>query len=237
MKDKKKPSDAAKPAEGWDGASLEDAFRPFFELEQDTSPQGRKKLRILRAATELFEKQGYRKTSVDEIARRAEVAKGTVYLYYENKASLLVQAIGFQKKVLWKSLAPLFTGEIPEREQLHHYMRVVLTSARQVPLASRLMQGDGELAAVLDEVGDDPQYKENQVRGEAWLAEMLERAAPGRFTDAEKRARAAALISVSFLTVVLLEQHVRFGWSYDDLTSTLADIIVYGAIHRPPERP
>jgi AcrR family transcriptional regulator len=221
--------------EGWDGASLEEAFRPFIELEQDTSPQGRKKLRILRAATELFEKQGFRKTSIDEIARRAEVAKGTVYLYYESKAKLLVQAIGLQKKALWKSLEPLFTGEIPERERLHRYMRVVLTSAREVPLASRLMRGDGELAAVLEEVGDDPQYKENQARGEAWLCDMLERAAPGRFTEAEKRARASALISVSFLTVVLLEQHTRFGWSYDEVASTLADIIVYGAVNRPPE--
>lgn len=230
-----KESQTGIPKEGWDRGTLEDAFRPFIELEKDTSPQGRKKLRILRAATELFEKQGYRKTSIDEIARRAEVAKGTVYLYYESKAKLLVQAIGLQKKALWRSLEPLFTGEIPERERLHHYMRVVLTSARQVPLASRLMRGDGELAAVFEEIGDDPQQKENHARGEAWLTDMLERAAPGRFTEAEKRARAAALISVSFLTVVLLEQHVRFGWSYDEIASTLADIIVYGAVNRPPE--
>lgn len=221
--------------ETWTKDALEEAFRPFIELEQDTSPQGRKKLRILRAATELFEKQGYRKTSIDEIARRAEVAKGTVYLYYENKAKLLVSAIGLQKKALWRALQPLFTGEIPERERLHHYMRVVMTSARQVPLASRLMRGDGELAAVMEEVGDDPQYKENQARGQTWLAEMIEQAAPGRFTEAERRARADALISASFLTVVLLEQHTRFGWSYDEVASTLADILVYGAVHRLPE--
>ena len=43
---------------------------------------------ILGAALELFGRYGYRRTSVDDIARRAGVAKGTVYLYVENKEAL-----------------------------------------------------------------------------------------------------------------------------------------------------
>ncbi len=219
----------------WSGDALAEAFRPYVELEKDTSPQGRKKLRILRAATELFEKQGYRKTSVDEIARKAEVAKGTVYLYYENKAKLLVEAIARQKLALWSRLAPLFNGEVPEEERLRHYFRIVLTSARDVPLAARVLRGDGELEAVFDEIGNDPRYEQNVTLGSEWLLEMLEQAAPGRFTDEEKHARVGALMALGYLSAMLLEDRVRMGRPFDEVTRTLADVIVYGAVHRPPE--
>src|SRR5215470_6107707 len=43
---------------------------------------------ILAAALELFGRYGYRRTSIDDIARQAGVAKGTVYLYVENKEAL-----------------------------------------------------------------------------------------------------------------------------------------------------
>ena len=43
---------------------------------------------ILGAALELFGRYGYRRTSIDDIARAAGVAKGTVYLYVENKEAL-----------------------------------------------------------------------------------------------------------------------------------------------------
>jgi len=43
---------------------------------------------ILAAALELFGRYGYRRTSIDDIARQAGVAKGTVYLYVESKEAL-----------------------------------------------------------------------------------------------------------------------------------------------------
>ena len=43
---------------------------------------------VLQAAIDLFARYGYRKTSVDEIADAAKVAKRTVYLHFENKAAI-----------------------------------------------------------------------------------------------------------------------------------------------------
>lgn len=43
---------------------------------------------ILAAALELFGRYGFRRTSIDDIAREAGIAKGTVYLYVENKEAL-----------------------------------------------------------------------------------------------------------------------------------------------------
>lgn len=43
---------------------------------------------LLSAATETFARFGYKKTSIDDIARRAGIGKGTVYLHFESKEEL-----------------------------------------------------------------------------------------------------------------------------------------------------
>lgn len=45
--------------------------------------------RICDAALELFVKNGYRATTIDEIARRVRLTKGAVYYYFQSKADLL----------------------------------------------------------------------------------------------------------------------------------------------------
>ncbi len=49
--------------------------------------------RILEAAVACFEQQGYDKTTTAEIARRARVAVGTLYGYFEDKRSILLELI------------------------------------------------------------------------------------------------------------------------------------------------
>lgn len=48
----------------------------------------RKEREIIDAARELFFQKGYDSTSVDEIAARLEIAKGSVYMYFSNKEEL-----------------------------------------------------------------------------------------------------------------------------------------------------
>lgn len=44
---------------------------------------------IKRAAQDLFRKFGYHKTSVNEIAKRAKIAKATIYKYFDSKEHVL----------------------------------------------------------------------------------------------------------------------------------------------------
>jgi AcrR family transcriptional regulator len=53
----------------------------------------RKKEEILRASEALFNRFGTRKTAVDEIARLANVAKGTIYNYFGNKEGIVKEII------------------------------------------------------------------------------------------------------------------------------------------------
>ncbi len=45
--------------------------------------------RILETARELFVLRGYRRTTMDDVAERVGVSKGTLYLYYRSKVDLL----------------------------------------------------------------------------------------------------------------------------------------------------
>lgn len=44
---------------------------------------------IKRASRELFRKYGYKKTSVNEIAKKAKIAKATIYKYFDSKELVL----------------------------------------------------------------------------------------------------------------------------------------------------
>src|SRR6266853_2890985 len=50
---------------------------------------------IMLAALELFTRYGYRKTSIDDIAQAAQVAKRTVYLHFENKAAVFLAILQY----------------------------------------------------------------------------------------------------------------------------------------------
>jgi len=58
---------------------------------------GEKRDRILRAAVKIFSRKGFFNSKVSEIARAAEVADGTIYLYFRNKEDLLISL--FEEKM------------------------------------------------------------------------------------------------------------------------------------------
>src|SRR5579863_9706703 len=50
---------------------------------------------IVLAGLKLFTQYGYRKTSIDDIADSAQVAKRTVYLHFENKAAVFLAILEY----------------------------------------------------------------------------------------------------------------------------------------------
>jgi len=49
-----------------------------------------RRTQILEAATHVFAEKGYHRATTKDIARAADVAEGTIYLYFENKSELLM---------------------------------------------------------------------------------------------------------------------------------------------------
>jgi AcrR family transcriptional regulator len=53
----------------------------------------RTRRRVLSAAKQLFDRKGYRDTTIDDITRKANIAHGTFYLYFEGKRELLKELL------------------------------------------------------------------------------------------------------------------------------------------------
>ena len=63
--------------------------RPSKKRVSSRNSIGDKRAMILRAATRVFARNGYFNSKVADIARAAEVADGTVYLYFKSKEEIL----------------------------------------------------------------------------------------------------------------------------------------------------
>ena len=57
--------------------------KPRWERRKDARPQ-----ELLAAALDLFVERGFASTRLEDVAKRAGVSKGTLYLYFENKQEL-----------------------------------------------------------------------------------------------------------------------------------------------------
>lgn len=62
-------------------------------MDRLSEKKSQKREALLKAGLEFFLEHGVEVTSIDEIVKRAGVAKGTFYLYFKNKYELLEQVI------------------------------------------------------------------------------------------------------------------------------------------------
>ncbi|GGG76176.1 TetR/AcrR family transcriptional regulator [Edaphobacter dinghuensis] len=84
--------------------------------------------RILDAAVEVIAERGYFKSPVSEIAKRAGVADGTVYLYFKSKDDVLRTAIDRRFETFYQQIADAFVTIAGPREQLEYIAQVHLES-------------------------------------------------------------------------------------------------------------
>jgi AcrR family transcriptional regulator len=106
---------------------------------------------VLDAAVACFAERGFKKTSVDAIATRADVAKGTVYLYCESKEDLFYQAVHRELMAWSADLSLLLDPRRPATEIL-----VEMATRDAEFLAARPLTRD-LLSGVL--AGQLPQWK------------------------------------------------------------------------------
>jgi AcrR family transcriptional regulator len=97
---------------------------------------------VVDAARRCFARYGFRKTSMDDVAGDAGVAKGTVYLYCQNKQDLYVRAVESDVQEWMASLASAVDD--PDRPALEILVEMATRDALFVeshPLAADLLTG------------------------------------------------------------------------------------------------
>jgi TetR/AcrR family transcriptional regulator, fatty acid metabolism regulator protein len=108
---------------------------------------------ILRAADELLLERGYHDTSIDDIAARVGISKGTVYLHFASKEDLVFALIGRGVRQLQATLDNILTAPGTPREKLHAVLRQMSSGmlSRQRILLVEALFHDPELRGRLME--------------------------------------------------------------------------------------
>lgn len=104
--------------------------------------------RVLDAASELLVRWGYRRVTIDDVAERAGVGKGTIYLHFRSKDALFLT-------VLLRGYHDLITGiadriRADPREVLpSRLLRSTYLAVHIDPLTRALYMGDGDMLSRL----------------------------------------------------------------------------------------
>ncbi|WP_137174609.1 TetR/AcrR family transcriptional regulator [Massilia sp. HP4] len=143
--------------------------KPRWERRKEARPQ-----ELLASAIELFVERGFASTRLEDVARRAGVSKGTLYLYYANKEDLF-------KAVVRQTILPMigdaeasvaeFDGH--SAELLRH---VILSWWRRIGAT----KASGISKLILAEADNFPELarfyqQEVMTRGIVMISNMLER--------------------------------------------------------------
>ncbi len=143
--------------------------KPRWRRRKNARPE-----EIISAALEVFADRGFAATKLEDVARRAGVTKGTIYLYFENKEALfkaLVRQTIVPVIEKGEALAQSFTGSA--RDLFERLVREYFRLVGETPLSGipRLM---------IAEAGNFPElarfyYEEVVTRGHRLMGSVLER--------------------------------------------------------------
>ncbi|GIG68571.1 TetR/AcrR family transcriptional regulator [Phytomonospora endophytica] len=107
---------------------------------------------ILDTARELLLRHGYRKVSVDDVAKGAAVGKGTLYLHWRTREHLFLAVAAREAAAMTDAVAAAIAAD-PGEVALHRYMRRFFVEAMRRPVLRAVFTRDAD---TLDKLVADP---------------------------------------------------------------------------------
>lgn len=109
---------------------------------------------ILDAARELFKEKGYEATTVDEIAERAELGKGTIYSYFKSKDQIYISILEQGLESLQEQMAAVVKNPVSTVDALYKLYDIFIQyhSERSGFAEALFIQADPQTSARLGEL-------------------------------------------------------------------------------------
>jgi TetR/AcrR family fatty acid metabolism transcriptional regulator len=98
---------------------------------------GEKYHRIIGAATKVFARKGFFHAKVSDIAKEAQVADGTIYLYFENKDDILISLFEDQMKAVLDNMIRQISQE---KDAIRKIEKFALTHLRLIELNKNMAE-------------------------------------------------------------------------------------------------
>ncbi|WP_071123848.1 TetR/AcrR family transcriptional regulator [Leptotrichia massiliensis] len=84
-------------------------------MEKKKGARSQKRKKIVDKAWELFAKNGYKETKVEDITKDLGISKGSFYTYFATKDELLYEVLGKIKKEINRNLENINVNQVPEK--------------------------------------------------------------------------------------------------------------------------
>jgi AcrR family transcriptional regulator len=190
-------------------------------------PKNERRHQILSVAREAFAKRGYHQTTIDDIVAQAGVARGTFYLYFEDKRAVFSNLVDRFAGQLSMAIVRIVTDDAGRSvvEQVRENIRAIIATC----LAERAMTK----ILFTDAVGVDPAFDRKLQTFYDTVVQLL--------TDSLKDGQALGIVSdgeprvLAYLTIgalkELLYQAVTLGFaeeSADVLTQQMFTFLSSG---------
>jgi AcrR family transcriptional regulator len=114
----KRPATAARPA----GAAA--AASSSRRVDVRAAKAAERRNAILKAALDEFSERGFAAARLDDVARRAGVAKGTIYLYFKDKEALFQELVRFQIGPVVGALEAVLASDLPLAVIVEHALDI-----------------------------------------------------------------------------------------------------------------
>lgn len=86
--------------------------------KDDFDNDGSRRDAILKAAWDLIKHYGYNKTTIDDIARRVGIGKGTLYLHFKSKSEIMLSLTDRTNERIVARLEEIAATDAPPRDRL-----------------------------------------------------------------------------------------------------------------------
>ena len=100
---------------------------------------------IIEAATRSFSLFGYKATTMDQVAKLANVGKGTIYTFFENKEELFDEIITDLIENMKQAATEAIDPELPFKDNVHQALYGMLEFRLKHQLTIKLFQEDRDI--------------------------------------------------------------------------------------------
>lgn len=100
---------------------------------------------IIEAATKSFSLFGYKATTMDQVAKLANVGKGTIYTFFKNKEELFDEIISSLIKEMKAAADEAFEPSLSFQENVHRSLFKMLEFRKKHQLTIKLFQEEREM--------------------------------------------------------------------------------------------
>jgi TetR/AcrR family fatty acid metabolism transcriptional regulator len=192
---------------------------------QEPKDKNSKYHRILEAAVKVFARQGFRQSTVSQIAKEAGVADGTIYLYFKNKDDILVHFFSFKAKQVFDCFRKEVGRGADSAGKLRNLVRIHLAEFQRDPDMAVVYQVETHQSSRLAE----KQIREMAKMYQDIIAEIVEQ---GQQEGSIRKDLYLGLVKRFILGAVeeTIGSWLHSGCSYDlvSMADPLVDLFVRG---------